>query len=83
MFYHVVVATDEGIVVIGGKARKGTTVDCVEFLDIANGATEWSQDKYPQLPSKRSCACAVYDPNHFTIFVFGTCPGSLAVAELS
>jgi len=66
-----VIATNEGIVVIGGKARKGTTLDCVEFLDLANGATEWSTDKYPQLPSKRSTACAVYDPKGQTIYVFG------------
>ena len=70
---HAVIATNEGIVVIGGKARKGTTLDCVEFLDLANGATEWSTDKYPQLPSKRSTACAVYDPKGQTIYVFGMC----------
>jgi len=66
-----VIATNEGIVVIGGKARKGTTLDCVEFLDLTKDTSEWSTDKYPQLPSKRSTACAVYDPKGSTIYVFG------------
>ena len=80
--YHAVIATSEGIVVIGGKAHKGTILDCVEFLDLAKGATEWSTDKYPQLPSKRSTACAVYDPKGSTIYVFGMRHWTRTVSEM-